>query len=164
MKALKNQSVQTDIIVCTSTPNELIKTLAADLELPLYIRDGKSSLKDDWNFAAETAYAARSAELVTIAHQDDIYHREYAAELLKAADEYPDMSVFCTRYRTIDKDGKELKTKAEQVKRILRLPLRIRGLAAARLIKRLPLMFGNGIGCPTCSYNISLTGLPLFVN
>ena len=96
MKALKNQSVQTDIIVCTSTPNELIKTLAADLELPLYIRDGKSSLKDDWNFAAETAYAARSAELVTIAHQDDIYHREYAAELLKAADEYPDMSVFCT--------------------------------------------------------------------
>ncbi len=164
IKALKAQSVQTDIIVCTSTPNELIKTLAADYELPLYIRDGVSSLKDDWNFAAETAYVTRGAELVTIAHQDDLYHREYAAELLRAADEYPDMSLFCTRYRTIDKDGNELNTKAEQVKRILRLPLRARKLADRSLIKKLPLMFGNGIGCPTCSYNVRLTGFPIFIN
>ena len=164
IKALKAQSVQTDIIVCTSTPNELIKNLAADYALPLYIRNGKSSLKDDWNFAAETAHMIRGAELVTIAHQDDIYHREYAAELLKAAEDYPDMSVFCTRYRTIDKDGRELKTRAESVKRILRLPLKLRTFAGAKFIKRLPLIFGNGIGCPTCSYNIRLTGLPIFNN
>ena len=164
IRALKAQSVSTDIIVCTSTPNELIKSLAADYELPLYIRDGASSLKDDWNFAAGTAHNIRGAELITIAHQDDVYHREYASRLLQAAAKYPDMSLFCTRYRTIDKDGKELFTKAESVKRILRLPLRLRALSGTKLIKRLPLMFGNGIGCPTCTYNVSLTGLPLFNN
>ena len=164
IRALKDQTARTDIIVCTSTPNRLIKTLAADYELPLYIRDGASSLRDDWNFAAETAHVTRGAELVTIAHQDDVYHREYASRLLMAAENYHDMSVFCTGYRTIDGDGNELKTKAEPVKRVLRLPLRIRGLSGLRFVKRLPLMFGNGIGCPTCSYNVRITGMPIFNN
>ena len=162
IESLEAQNVRTDIIICTSTPNELIKTTAAAYDVPLYIRDGRSSLKDDWNFAAETAHTARAAEFITIAHQDDIYHREYVSELFKAADKYPDMSLFCTRYRTIDKDGKELSTKAERVKRILRLPLKLRALSHKSFIKRLPLIFGNGIGCPTCTYNVGITGLPLF--
>ncbi len=162
IRALKAQSISTDIIICTSTPNELIRQTAADYELPLYIRDGSSSLKNDWNFAAETAHTARGAELVTIAHQDDIYHRDYVSELMTAADRYPDMSLFCTRYRTIDKDGNVLATRAENVKRLLRLPLRLRGLSNKGCIKKLPLMLGNGIGCPTCTYNVRLTGLPLF--
>ncbi len=162
--SLKAQSVHTDIIICTSTPNELIRTTAAAYDVPLYIRDGASSLKDDWNFAIETAHTARGAELITIAHQDDIYHREYMSELLKASGRYPDMSLFCTRYRTIDKDGNALPTQAERVKRILRLPLRLRALSHRTFIKRLPLIFGNGIGCPSCTYNVSLTGLPLFKN
>ena len=31
-------------------------------------------------------------------------------------------------------------------------------------IKRLALRFGNSIGCPTCTYNLDVTGLPIFRN
>ena len=72
------------------------------------------------------------------------------------------MSLFCTRYETIDKDGKRIKGRAESVKRILRLPLRLRSLSDKHFIKELPLRFGNGIGCPSCTYNIRLTGRPVF--
>lgn len=40
-------------------------------DIPLYVRDGKSDIQDDWNFACEKA----DTRLVTIAHQDDCYHR-----------------------------------------------------------------------------------------
>lgn len=164
IKALKAQSVKTDIIICTSTPNALIKSVADEYEIPLYVRQGASSLKDDWNYCVETAAHERAAELVTIAHQDDVYRPDYAKYLLEAARRYPDMSVFCTRLSTIDKDDNELKTESELVKRLLRLPLRLRFLSGTRLIKRLPLIFGNGMACPSCSYNVRLTGLPIFRN
>lgn len=38
------------------------------------------------------------AEFVTIAHQDDMYCRNYGEELLKAAAKYPDMTVFTSDY------------------------------------------------------------------
>lgn len=160
LKAQKNSA--SDIIICTSTPNELIRGLAGKYETELFVRDGASSLKADWNYAVETAVKAKKAELVTIAHQDDIYHEDYADELLAAADKYPDMLLFCTRYRTIDEHGCVTDTRAESVKRILRLPLKARALSGIGIVKRLPLMIGNGIGCPTCSYNIRLAGIPLF--
>lgn len=164
IRALKAQRLKSDIIICTSTPNELIKGMAEKYGIELFVRDGASSLKADWNYAAETAVKVKNAELVTIAHQDDIYREDYASELLAAAGRYPDMLLFCSRYRTIDENGAVTDTRAESVKRILRLPLRVRTLAGIGIVKRLPLMFGNGIGCPTCSYNIRLTGLPLFRN
>ena len=162
IRALQAQSVKPDIILCTSTPNELIRGLAEKYAVPLFIREGKSSLKDDWNFAIQTAAAERGAELVTVAHQDDLYHKDYLKALVLAERAFPDMSVFCTRYRTIDAEGRPLKTRAESVKRYLRLPLRLRCLSGLSLIKTLPLLFGNGIGCPTCTYRLSLTGMPVF--
>lgn len=157
-----DEPAKSKIILCTSTPSAFLEAAAARHGIPLYVREGKSSLRDDWNFAVACAKEKTGAELVTIAHQDDIYHADYAAALLNAARRYPDLSVFCTRYRTIDGAGKLIYGKAEAVKRILRLPLRLRVLANRRFVKRLPLRFGNGIGCPSCSYRLQLCGLPLF--
>ncbi|MDO4960768.1 MAG: glycosyltransferase family A protein [Eubacteriales bacterium] len=164
IRSVREQSALDPVIICTSTPNELIRGLSEKYGLELYIRDGASSLKDDWNFAVQTAVEMTGAELVTVTHQDDVYHADYARALKKALKVYPDTSVFFTRYRTIDEAGNELRTKAESVKRLLRLPLRLRRISDREFIKRLPLIFGNGIGCPTCTYNISLTGLPVFQN
>ncbi len=164
IRSLLAQSSPSGVILCTSTPNRHIRALGQKYGIPLYVRGGKSSLKDDWNYAVQTAVEQTGADLVTVAHQDDLYRKDYAKTLKKAAALYPDMSVFCTRYRTIDENGAPLPTRAEQVKRILRLPLRLRRLADRKLIKRLPLILGNGIGCPTCTYRTELTGLPLFQN
>lgn len=160
--SLKNQTLKSNIIICTSTPSEFIDGLAEKYGLRIFIRNGKSSLKDDWNFAVDMAAEKTKAELVTVAHQDDIYEQKYTRALAKAFRIYPDMAVFCTRYRTIDKDGKQIKGKAERVKRVLRSLLRMRRIADRTFIKRSALIFGNAICCPSCTYNVTLTGRPLF--
>lgn len=49
LKSLKNQTVKSSIIMTTSTPNVFIKSLAEKYEVPLWIREGKSDIRDDWN-------------------------------------------------------------------------------------------------------------------
>lgn len=162
VSSLINQSEPSDIIICTSTPNELIYSISKKYGLDVYIRNGESSLKDDWNFAVDTAVYARKAELVTVAHQDDVYRRDYVRELMRAEEKYPDMILFTSGSCTIDKDGREISWLSERIKRVLRLLLRLKGLADRSFIKRSALMFGNAICCPSCTYNIRLTGQPLF--
>ncbi|MDO5140209.1 MAG: glycosyltransferase family 2 protein [Eubacteriales bacterium] len=162
IRSLKAQTVLSDIIICTSTPNGLITGTAERWGISLYVRSGSGSIGADWNFAVETAVRETGAELVTVAHQDDMYRSEYVQALLEAVGRYPDMSLFCTRCRTVDENGDKLHTRAEGVKRILRLPLRLRALSALSPVKKIPLIIGNGIACPTCTYNIHLTGMPLF--
>ena len=75
--SLKKQSVKSKIILCTSTPSPFLEAMAKIHDIPLYVRNGKSDIQDDWNFAYEKAYT----RLVNIAHQDDCYNRDYAAEV-----------------------------------------------------------------------------------
>lgn len=164
LRSLLSQSEESEILICTSTPNDFLRSIAEKYELPLYIREGQSSLAGDWNFAVEKAFTETGARLITVAHQDDRYRKDYTKALLHAHAFCPDMSLFCTRYRTIDGSGRVIKGRSEEVKRLLRLPLRLRGLADTGFIKRLVLRFGNSIGCPTCTYNLDVTGLPLFRN
>lgn len=67
IRSLKGQSVPTDIILCTSTPSPYIMDMADKYGIPVHVREGKSSIMDDWNFA----YHMADSSLVTIAHQDD---------------------------------------------------------------------------------------------
>ena len=90
IRSLKAQSQPSPVILCTSSPSEFLEQMAEKYELPLYVRRGESSIRDDWNYAYEMA----DGEYVTIAHQDDVYHKEYAAELLKAVGKWPDMTVY----------------------------------------------------------------------
>ena len=73
IRSVVHQSVRSRVIVCTSTPCAYIENLAKKYQLPYYVRDGKSSLQADWNFA----YNQAGTEYVTITHQDDIYQKDY---------------------------------------------------------------------------------------
>lgn len=160
IRSLKKQTVSTDIILCTSTPSRYISGLADRYGLPVYVRDGVSNIQDDWNFA----YHMADSRLVTIAHQDDMYHRDYAKILLAQFERHPDMTMFTSDYVNV-KDGK-LKTHDVEllIKRILRLPLRIPALNHLGPVKKSALVFGNPIGCPACSYNKEALGEPLFTS
>lgn len=164
LKSLRDQRVKSSVIICTSTPSDFISQAASEYGLRLFVRDGTSSLGDDWNYALRQAVTVMGASLVTIAHQDDVYEPDYLVALRTAFGLYPDMSVFCTRYRTIDAQGHDADSRAENVKRILRLGLRMRKLAHLRLIKRSALVFGNAICCPSCTYNVDMTGVDIFGN
>ncbi len=162
LTSLKAQSIPSKIIICTSTPNPQITALSAKHQVPVYVRQGQSSLQADWNFAYQQG--AAMAPLVTIAHQDDLYYPDYTKAVLHAWNAYPDMSLFCCRYDTIDAEGRQIPGKAENVKRLLRFRLRNHRASSRRNVKLSALRWGNGIGCPTCTYNRSFCGTELFQN
>lgn len=164
MASLVIQRQKSEIICCTSTPSPYIERLAKKYGIPLYVRDGKSGIREDWLFAYEKA----CGDLVTIAHQDDRYERSYAGTLLSMYEKYPDMTVFCSDYATLRMEQDSGKAKLQLVntvwlvKKLLRLPLRLRRLADRRIVKRAAFLLGNSVCCPSCTYNKKLIGDQLF--
>ena len=166
LRSVTRQTVKSEVICCTSTPSSYIRELAARYQVPLYVRDGASNIREDWMFA----YGKAQGRFVTIAHQDDRYRSDYAEKLLKAWKKYPDLLLFASDYLTIRMTEKEGKMKAIPepfnmvwlVKKILRLPLRLRFLANRTWIKRSSVWFGNSICCPSCTYNKEQIGDDMF--
>ena len=68
--SLKNQKAGSHIIMTTATPNDHIRRLAEQYDIPLYINEKGGSIAKDWKYALDMA----QTDLVTLAHQDDIYH------------------------------------------------------------------------------------------
>ena len=148
------------------TPSSYIRELTARYQVPLYVRDGASNIREDWMFA----YGKAQGRFVTIAHQDDRYRSDYAEKLLKEWKKYPDLLLFASDYLTIRMTEKEGKMRAIPepfnmvwlVKKILRLPLRFHFLADRTWIKRSSVWFGNSICCPSCTYNKEQIGDDMF--
>lgn len=158
IKSLKRQTIPSDIILCTSTPSKYIHGMAELFNLPLYVREGKSDIRDDWNFA----YQMADSRLVTIAHQDDCYHKDYVKTLQQCWEAYPDTTVFMTDCAVVKNEEVQRPGLVLFVKHLLRLPLRLRRLADRTWIKKAALMFGNPIICPSCTYDKEKLGEPLF--
>lgn len=158
--SLKKQTIPVNIILCTSTPSPFLQEMAEQYKIKMYVREGESDIQTDWNFACEMA----DAELVTIAHQDDMYHKTYAQTVQNCWSRYPDTTVMTTD-AVIVKDGTLQKPgSVELVKKLLRLPLRIPQLNHLTRVKTLALRFGNPIMCPSCTYDKHALGAPLFVS
>lgn len=162
IRSLKEQQIKTDVICCTSTPSPYIEKIAAKYSVPLYIREGKSNIREDWLFA----YHKARGRLVTIAHQDDIYRSDYTKELFKAYGKYRDLIVFASDYMTLKVTDKGTRTQYFNmvwlVKKILRLPLRFKFLTGLRLVKRSSVIFGNSLCCPACTYQKERAGDKMF--
>ena len=79
LRSVTSQTVKSEVICCTSTPSSYIRELTARYQVPLYVRDGASNIREDWMFA----YGKAQGRFVTIAHQDDRYRSDYAEKLLK---------------------------------------------------------------------------------
>lgn len=158
IKSLKRQSVPTNIILCTSTPSKYIQALAEVFELPLYVREGESDIQEDWNFACRMA----QTRLVTIAHQDDCYHRDYVRYVQECWEKYPDTTVFTTDCAIVKHEDVQKPDLVQFVKHVLRLPLRFHRFSDRTWVKRAALLFGNPIICPSCTYDKKRLGEPLF--
>lgn len=158
IKSILKQSVQSNVFLCTSTPSEFISSLANQYGLELFIREGDSDIQEDWNFGCRMA----QTDLVTVAHQDDVYQKDYVKILLEKYEKYPDMTLFISDYMPI-KNGKAGKRDLNSfIKRILRFPLKFSGTSHLRWVKRSVLALGNTICCPTCAYNKKILGDTIF--
>lgn len=160
VKSLVNQKLKTNIIMTTSTPNAYISGIAEKYDIPLFVREGKSDIRDDWNFA----YNQAKTEWVTIAHQDDEYNQEYTFEMEKKLRDLPNAIAFVTDYLPI-KSGKigerDINSK---IRRLLRTPLKSNYFAGTKFWKKAILSLGNSICCPAVTYNKKRLGDSFFTS
>ncbi len=166
IRSLMAQTVMSKIIICTSTPNEYIRTMAEKYKLELYVRDGESDIREDWNFA----YNMADSEYVTIAHQDDLYSKRYVEKLLENLSAYNSTNtvkrlpviMFLSDYLPIRHGKADKNDINRKLRRLLRVPLKNRCLAGKRIVKKLVLSLGNSIVCPSVTYNKRLLGKNIF--
>ena len=148
IKSLKNQTVKSDIILATSTPNDFIKGLCKKYDIPMYVNDGEHGITQDWNFA----YSKADAEYVTIAHQDDIYGRHYAEKVIGMLDSVKKPIIFFSDYGEI-RNGERVKSnKLLNIKRVMLAPLRIKAFWGSIFVRRRILSLGSPICCPAVTF------------
>ncbi len=158
VRSLMGQTVSSPVLCTTSTPNAYIETIMGKYGIPVIVREGKSDIQDDWNFALEQA----DSEFVTIAHQDDMYGRHYVEELIDAFNRWPDMTLFMSDAVTVRHGQLRRFSMKELVKKCLRLPLRLHGLADREWVKMGALRLGNPVMCPSCAYRKNYLPDPIF--
>lgn len=157
IKSILKQTIKTNVILVSSTKNKHISSLAEQYHIPLFYRPGKSDIQEDWNFGIQCS----KTELITIAHQDDVYDKYYVENILN---NYTGKELMLSTENYFLKNGKKISDKNLVIKRILKSPLRIPGLSNVRWIRKLTLAFGNTINCPSVTYNKTLVGEPIFTS
>lgn len=148
IKSVLNQSIKTNVVIATSTPNEYIDALAKKYKLKVVINKGKKGIGYDFDFAIHSG----KTKLVTVAHQDDIYDYDYAASVLKAYEEQPKSQIIFPDYYEIRGEDKVYKNTNLNIKKILLFPLRNHKLSKYKFIKRCALRIGDAISCPAVTF------------
>lgn len=149
VKSVLNQKYPSRVIIATSTPNDYIKELANKYSLEIKVNpDAGKGIGYDFDFAVSCG----NNQLVTVAHQDDIYDYEYSDKIIKAYQNNPNSLIIFSDYYEIRNEGKVCSNLNLKIKRILLTPLRIKALTNKKFGKRLVLRFGNAICCPAVTF------------
>lgn len=160
VSSLINQTVKSNIIICTSTPNDYIYSIAKKYDISVYERKGVSDIQDDWNFA----YNSANTDYVTIAHQDDVYDNKYVEELISKMSMFGDTTIGITDYLPIKNGNIGSRDLNSKIKHLLRIPIKFQCLANKRFFKKIILSLGNSICCPSVTYNKKILGESIFTS
>lgn len=145
--SLKNQTVLSNIFISTSTPSPFIDKLAEKYSVNVIVHSKNNGIASDWSFA----YKNCKTKYLTLAHQDDIYLKDYTETCVKTAG---DTLIVFTDYvemvnRKIRRTGFLL-----NIKRLILNPFFfVNGQITNNLVKKLLFFFGNPICCPSIMYN-----------
>lgn len=131
IKSVLKQSVKSNVLIATSTPNDYIIEMASKYSLGITINENDSNKGSDYNFAINTM----DSELITIAHQDDLYDRNYTKEILKKYKENRDATILFTDNYEIKGDKKIVKNKRLRKQRYYLLPLKYKIFQASKFFK-----------------------------
>lgn len=156
--SLRGQSVPSDIIMATSTPNEWIEGLAVKYDIPLYVNEGEGGITQDWNFALSKA----DTRYVTLAHQDDVYEKEYTRRILDKMESCKKPLIAFSDYQELRNGKKVSNTGLLKIKRMLLLPLRFGCFKNSRFIRRRVLSLGDPICCPAVTFCMEYMPNPVF--
>lgn len=159
IKSVIHQHHPSKVVIATSTPNQYIKDLAKKYDLELKVNHGKTGIGADFDFALD----AGGADLVTVAHQDDIYDPDYSKKIVEAFQKHPESLIIFPDYYELRNGERVEKNTLLRIKRFLLLPLRL-STGKSKFTKRLSLRFGDPICCPAVTVNMKKVQTPLFDN
>lgn len=153
--SLLNQAVKSEIVLSTSTPSPFIEDLAKKYNLRYCINNAPSSIATDWNFALSQS----NAKLVTVAHQDDIYNPLYTECILNEFQQRKneDILIAFTNYEDLVKGNARKFSLNAFVKSALLWPFLFSKSLKSKFFKKLILLFGDPICCPTVTINLEET-------
>lgn len=151
MKSLKMQKSNSIIKLATSTPSTFLEKLCQKYNIEYCVRNGQSNIADDWNYALSIA----DTDYVTIAHQDDVYYREYGRKIVERMENDSDITclIAFSDYSELRGDKESKGGLNLYIKRFLLVPIRNSSKNDKRWRKRFVLRFGNAISCPSVTYN-----------
>ena len=151
--SLSRQTMKSPILITTSTPSKYIEDIAQKFQVNIRVNTlGHSNIANDWNFA----YAQASSSFVTLAHQDEIYHPDYCAEIFRHLSQFDfkNVSIIFTGYRELA--GNQLlkrPTIHAIIKKILLWPYLLKSKISSPGIKRITLALGTPICCSSVTYH-----------
>ena len=157
IKSVLNQKYKSNVIICTSTPNKYIENMAKKYNIKVVINKGKRGIGYDFDFAVRCS----KTDLVTVAHQDDIYDYNYSYEIVKKYEKDLKISIIFTDYYEIKNNEIDKSNTNLRIKRFLLFPFKF-GNGKSKLKKRWCLRFGNAICCPSVCFNKKIVKLPIF--
>lgn len=147
LKSVTNQEYKSKVVIATTTDNEYIRNLAKKYKVDVVV--GKhTNIGGDFDFAVQTG----KTELVTVAHQDDVYNVNYSKRMVDLYLKYPDANILFSDYYEIRKKEKVSNNTNLKIKRIMLFPLRCHKISKLKFVKRWGIRFGNAICCPAVTF------------
>lgn len=149
VKSVICQRQYSEVVIATSTPNAFISSIADKYGIKVVINPNPGKgIGFDFDFAR----TCTSCDLITIAHQDDIYESTYAEKIISAYRVYPDATMLFTFYYEIRGDKKIYSNTNLKIKELLLSLVKHKKIATYTWIKRSAIRFGNAICCPAVTY------------
>lgn len=158
INSVLGQTVKSNVVIATSTPNDYIRKIAKKYDLKMITNKDRKGIANDFNFAINCV----NSDLITVAHQDDVYEKDYLENILNKYKKNIDSLILFTNYYEVRNNKKIYSNKNLRIKSILLFPLKFSFLSKFKFIKRHSLKFGNAICCPSVTYcmrNISKNNL-----
>jgi hypothetical protein len=154
VESLRAQAgTHSQILLATSTPSAELDAFAKRQALPLHINPRRMDIASDWNFALEAA----TTELVTLAHQDDLFVHSYVPRLSDALRTHPGAILAFCDYSEHTPLGARPSNINLQIKRALRHRAFSRRECITETRDKVRLLsLGNPICCPSVMFNRSL--------
>lgn len=100
---------------------------------------------------------------MTIAHQDDVYDKHYAASAVASLENCPDSLIYFSDYGEVRGNDYIENNQLLSIKRMLLTPLKSQSLQSKRWAKRAALRFGSAICCPAVTLNLRNCPAPPFL-
>lgn len=147
VKSVLRQDYKSDVVIATSTPNSFISSIVKKYNLQIIEnKDTRKGIGYDFEFARKCV----DNELVTIAHQDDIYDKGYSDRMVNEYNRNKDSLIIFSDYYEIRDNKKVYSNLNLKIKRILLQPLKLR--LRGNWVKKRVLSFGNPICCPAVTF------------